>query len=124
VLAPPSLHASGRAYCWVADSGPDDVRLAELPGWLAQRLKQQSNGKAHRVEDWRQLTANGVADGARNDRAVQLVGHLLARGVDPFVTLELLLAWDAHRNRPPLGGDVIARTVNSIARREAAKWGV
>jgi Bifunctional DNA primase/polymerase, N-terminal/Primase C terminal 1 (PriCT-1) len=122
VVAPPSIHASGRAYCWAVDSGPDDVELAELPGWLAQRLKQHSNGHAHPLEDWRELAANGVAEGARNERAAQLTGHLLARGVDPFVTLELLLAWDAQRNRPPLGGDVIARTVRSIARREATKW--
>jgi len=123
IVAPPSSHASGRPYTWSVDGTPDEVELAELPDWLAQRLKQQqSNGRARPLEEWRTLAARGAANGERNVRTAQLAGHLLARGVDPFVALELLLAWDAQRNRPPLGGDVVVRTVRSIARAEAAKW--
>jgi hypothetical protein len=34
VVAPPSLHASGRQYLWEASSEPDDLPLAPLPDWL------------------------------------------------------------------------------------------
>jgi hypothetical protein len=121
VVAPPSVHPdTGRRYAW--DNDPDEVPLAPLPGWLPEGLTRTDNGKAHPLEEWRSLAANGVAEGARNVRCAQLVGHLLARGVDPFVALELLLAWDAQRNRPPLGGEVVARTVRSIAEAELRKW--
>jgi hypothetical protein len=74
------------------------------------------------VDEWRTLVSEGVGAGARNDRAAALAGHLLARSVDPFVVLELIVAWDGQRNRPPLGRREVARVVDSIAAREAAKW--
>jgi hypothetical protein len=85
-------------------------------------LKQGANGKARTPEEWRSLATDGAEAGERNARTAQLAGHLLARGVDPFVTLELAVAWDAQRNRPPLGGDEVVRVVHSIARKEAARW--
>ena len=121
VVAPPSVHPdTGRGYVW--DSHPDDVKLAPLPGWLAQLLAEQSNGHARSASEWRKLAANGATEGARNDLTARLAGHLFARGVDPFVTLELVLAWNRNRNRPPLADPEVARTVESIARKEAAKW--
>jgi Bifunctional DNA primase/polymerase, N-terminal/Primase C terminal 1 (PriCT-1) len=119
VVAPPSLHPNGRAYAW--DEHPDDSPLAPLPAWLASLL-DRDRGSARPVAEWRDLAANGTAEGDRNNRAAQLAGHLLARDVDPFVVLDLLIAWDAYRNRPPLGREEVTRTVASIARKEARKW--
>jgi Bifunctional DNA primase/polymerase, N-terminal/Primase C terminal 1 (PriCT-1) len=119
VVAPPSLHPSGRRYEW--DDPPGCAPLAPLPTWLGRLLELRGNGRALPVSEWRAL-ARGVARGARNDACARLTGHLLARGVDPFVALELVLAWNRHRNRPPLSDDEAARVVNSIARREASKW--
>src|ERR1019366_7057017 len=34
VVAPPSLHPSGRPYVWVARRSLDEVPLAPLPHWL------------------------------------------------------------------------------------------
>jgi hypothetical protein len=121
VVAPPSVHPdTGRGYAW--DNHPADVELARLPGWLEQLLAEQPAGHARPLSAWRELAANGATEGARNDLTARLAGHLLARGVDPFVALELVLAWNARRNRPPLADREVARTVESIASREAAKW--
>jgi hypothetical protein len=121
VVAPPSIHPdTRRPYVW--DNEPDETPLAPLPDWLTALLKRDGNGKAHSIEEWRTLAAGGASAGERNARAAQLTGHLLARGVDPFVTLELVLAWDAQRNRPPLGGNEVVRVVRSIAQKEASKW--
>jgi hypothetical protein len=38
VVAPPSLHASGRRYVWELGAGPDDVALPPLPPWAVTRL--------------------------------------------------------------------------------------
>lgn len=57
----------------------------------------------------------------REPAARALAGHLLRRGVDRWVALELVTAWAAQRCRPPLDADTVAHTVDSIARREAAR---
>jgi hypothetical protein len=43
---------------------------------------------------------------------------MLRHGVDGFVTLNLLLAWNASRCVPPLPDAEVVRTVDSIAGRE------
>ena len=45
---------------------------------------------------------------------------LLGRRIDPHVCLELILAFNATRCRPPLPEDEVVATVASIARREYA----
>jgi Bifunctional DNA primase/polymerase, N-terminal len=96
VLAPPSMHPSGRAYCWSVDSGNT---FAPAPDWLLARISDtHSDGTvaATPASEWRDL-AKGVAEGARDCSAARLAGHLLHRRVDPFVTLELLRGWNALR---------------------------
>ena len=48
-------------------------------------------------------------------------GHLLWREVDPEVVLELLLAWNRARCRPPLEDAEVAGVVESIARLHRAE---
>jgi hypothetical protein len=121
VVAPPSIHPeTARVYTW--ENPPDGTVLARLPRWLEELLAERSNGRARPVSEWRELAASGAIEGARNHLTARLAGHLLARGVDPFVALELVLAWNLRRNRPPLADSEVTRTVESIARREAAKW--
>ncbi|MBI4756535.1 MAG: primase C-terminal domain-containing protein [Betaproteobacteria bacterium] len=58
---------------------------------------------------------------SRNDTLASLAGHLLWHGVDPVVALDLLLARNAFRCRPPLSEDEVARAVDSIAPARAAR---
>lgn len=41
IVAPPSLHRSGDRYRWDACSGPEDLALAAMPGWLLDRAKRK-----------------------------------------------------------------------------------
>lgn len=115
VVAPPSVHPSGRRYVWEAGHGPDEHRLAKLPSWFLDLLRQPAR-RGHSLEHWRQLLAEGVDEGERNATLASLTGHLLWRGVDPSVSLELLLGWNRLRCRPPLPDEEVARVVQSIAR--------
>jgi Bifunctional DNA primase/polymerase, N-terminal/Primase C terminal 1 (PriCT-1) len=68
---------------------------------------------------WRDLAAAAVvSEGARNATIARFAGHLLRHFVDPYVALELLLAWNTAHCRPPLDAKEITRTVNSIAGKE------
>lgn len=49
------------------------------------------------------------------------VKRLLWRGVDPQVALDLLLAWNRMRCRPPLPDDEVASVVESIVRLHSRK---
>ena len=120
VIAPGSIHESGRRY-ELRGVLPAPYELPELPESVLAILPK-STVHARSTEHWRELTAAGAPVGERNIRCAQLAGHLLARGVDGFVTLELVHAWNRCRNRPPLPDDEVTQTVGSIATREAAKW--
>lgn len=118
VVAPPSLHASGRRYAWEVSHHPDETELAAMPGWLLQLARGEAPGRGHPVAYWRGLVENGVAEGERNSTIASLTGHLLWHGVDKRVALELLLAWNRLRCRPPLEDEEVAATVDSIARTQ------
>ena len=119
VVAPPSMHASGRRYAWKdwrEDRAPTGSAPALPPSWL---LDQASDGReplGHPAGYWRELVRQGVTEGERNSTVASLSGHLFWRGVDREVITELLLCWNRLRCRPPLGDDEVIRTVRSIER--------
>ena len=119
VLAPPSIHPSGRAYTWSVDCAK---RFAPLPEWLLAKISKPggSNGKAESTPapEWRALVAQGVGEGQRDCSATKLAGYLLRHYIDPLVAFELLRLWNADRCRPPLPEEDIKRIINSIASRE------
>ncbi|HYA72781.1 MAG TPA: primase alpha helix C-terminal domain-containing protein, partial [Roseiarcus sp.] len=63
----------------------------------------------------------GVTEGQRNSSVASLIGHLLWHGVDTDVALELLLAWNRMRCRPPLEDAEVAQVVASIAKLHDAE---
>jgi len=113
IVAPPSLHPSGRLYTWAPGRSPEETALAALPRWL---LFAGAAPRARRsLADWRVLVHEGVNEGERNTTIASLTGHLLWHGVDPQVALELMLAWNRLRCRPPLDDEEVARVVASIS---------
>ncbi len=114
VVAPPSLHPSGRHYAWLHGRAPGDLPLASLPPHFFAPADPAPGG--HTPAHWRHLVREDIEEGRRNDTLASLAGHLLWREVDPAVVLELLLAWNRTHCRPPLPDDEVLRTVQSIAR--------
>jgi hypothetical protein len=125
VLVPPSLHPSGKRYAWSVDSANT---FAAAPEWLigmvttpAAVLLFDNTARPADPAQWRDLVRNGITEGCRNDRIARLVGHLLGRHVDPEVTLEIALAINDARCRPPLPRNEIIAVVDSIAGCELKK---
>lgn len=115
VVAPPSVHPSGRRYAWVDGHGPDDLAPAPLPAHFFARAGTLNPG-GHSREHWRQLVREDIVEGSRNNTIASLSGHLLRRDVDPDVVLELMLAWNRTHCRPPLPDEEVAQVVQSISR--------
>ena len=120
VVAPPSLHPSGQRYQWKPDAGPEAIALAPLPQWLLQCLKGTTTAStaARSVLEWREVAMRGIGAGQRNTWVTRMVGLLLRHGIDPFVALSLIAAWNQVHNRPPLSQDEVIKTVDAIAGRE------
>lgn len=115
VIAPPSVHPSGRRYIWEVSHHPDDVAVAAMPGWLSERTA----ARGHPLVYWRDLVHEGVPEGVRNTTIASLAGHLMWHGVDTTVALELLLCWNRVRCRPPLPDEEVAHVVESVSRLHA-----
>jgi len=120
VVAPPSLHSSGRIYRWTT---PPDVALAAAPEWLIDFVvsKSESVQGAFVFEDLDLATAPGVGEGSRNDRLCRLVGSHLARLGDTPELLRLATEWGS-RCSPPIESNGVAKTVaNLVAKHYANK---
>ena len=125
VPVPPSVHPSGKAYCWSVDSSDN---FAPAPQWLLAKLaapttRDKGANGAIPAESWRDLVRDGIGEGQRNDMITRLAGHLLRRYVDPLVVLEFLLAWNETRCRPPVTEGEVATIVDSICSLEMKRRG-
>ncbi len=114
VVAPPSLHASGRRYKWIPERAPGEVGLAPLPPWLIEMLQAPS------------VTPSGSEDGApipegeRNSALASLAGSMRRRGMTEEEILTALLAVNKNRCAPPLDESEVEAIARSIARYSPA----
>jgi hypothetical protein len=119
VIAPPSIHPSGRAYAWSIDSAS---AFAAAPQWLLDLITRtgrssHSKSRALPASEWSALLESTVTEGARNSTLTSIVGHLVCR-LDCREVLTLMQAWNAIHCIPPLPERDVMRIVNSIASRE------
>ncbi|HLI78147.1 MAG TPA: bifunctional DNA primase/polymerase, partial [Acidobacteriaceae bacterium] len=114
VVAPPSLHPSGRRYEWALS--PQDAPPSEMPAWLLEMAT--GPGEAPKDEpDWIDRAWQGFSEGQRNEAAARLAGHYLRLGMSERETLHILEGWN-RANRPPLEAKELSSVVRSISRRE------
>lgn len=121
IVAPPSIHASGRPYAWGGAHHLAHVEPAPLPAWLAERLTSaQPRGEAGKgsPNSIRDLVITGVPQGRRNTALTRLAGHLFRHRVDPYVAFSLLRSWNQQSCQPPLTEAEMMRTIDSIAGAE------
>jgi hypothetical protein len=120
VLAPPSVHPSGRRYEWSVDSADT---FADAPEWLLDIItsKRRSSGgvEPRPPGTWRFLI-DAEHEGSRRGSAVaRLYGYLVRRYVEPMLALRIVYMFDELRNKPPLGHGEVRRIADDIANREA-----
>jgi putative DNA primase/helicase len=108
VVAPPSLHASGRRYEWEGSSEPDAVPLAPLPDWIATL----ANG-TRRPPD---LGGDAISEGSRNETLTRIAGGLRRRGLEVDVIASQLDEINRAQCRPPLDPEEVRGIAESIGR--------
>lgn len=121
IVLPPSIHKSGRRYEWDPLCEPNSTELLEAPTWLLEEITRGAPSKSRSAAEWRRQFQEPLEEGERNSKITSLAGHLLRKGVDPYVTLELLTYLNATRGRPPLDDGELLRCVHSVVRRETQR---
>jgi hypothetical protein len=118
VLAPPSLHPSGRAYAWSVD-GTDE--MASAPDWLLNRVSiagaadKPVNGKP--LEHWHRVLTNPIPNGQRNATLTSICGKLFHAGLhDPVLLISTMFCINVARCDPPLAEGDIETIVLSVMR--------
>jgi putative DNA primase/helicase len=115
VIAPPSVHASGRPYAWQIGASLEDISLAPPPVWLLERL---TSPNPHRVHRDGELLALGA--GSRNGTLTRVAGALRRYGIGQAALADSLRAINREHCTPPLPEHEIERIAASVARYRPA----
>lgn len=114
IIAPPSIHQTGRIYQRSVDSASE---MAEAPEWLLQRICFSKNNGAE--SGWEDLL-KGATKGGRNQAIASMAGKLFARGFLFEEALEICLSLN-QKCKPPLEQSEVKRTVESIFKLNSNK---
>lgn len=136
VVAPPSIHASGRAYSWATGRSPSEVHLAELPArWIGALRRDVTRGSEPR---WRRPDAESekrarayarqlppAISGAHGHDTTFRAALAIARGfaLDEDSAFRILREeWNPGCIPPWSEGD-LRRKVREAVRRGGVPWG-
>jgi hypothetical protein len=117
VVAPPSMHKSGKRYAWMEGRSLEDVEIAEYDLSELMGKRQVSPKKVRATTCWHEELMEGAAEGERNQSATRLAGRYLSRGLSTRETLNALIAWN-QKNKPPLPERELDQIVQSVSKAE------
>ena len=111
VIAPPSVHPSGKRYEWAPGRSLWDLEMPTAPEWLYAKSLAATRVDIARLAD-------GAPDGTRDVSLTSVCGHLLAKRVEPHLAEALVYAYGRALCDPPLDDKQIEKVWQSIATRE------
>src|SRR5262249_12459163 len=99
VLAPPSIHPSGRAYAWSVDR-PNDFE--DAPEWMLDLVVKDPEAKHTPMssQQWRSFLDEGVEGSRRGAAVARVYGLLIRRYVEPVLALTLTEFFNQLRCQP------------------------
>lgn len=118
VIAPPSIHESGREYAWLRDPS----HLQEAPESLLRPDRSTEGDSATNVRSMlARLLASPPAEGGRNDWMAKVAGHYAKahRTMRDLYEIECRRANDMLS--PPLEDRELLKTINSVWEAEQRK---
>lgn len=115
IVAPPSRHASGRAYRWQEGGGFGEAAVAEPPSWLLDLL---SNGQV-RQPGPTVVPVGAIVEGSRNAPLASLAGGMRRRGLSEQQLVAELRLINRDRVQPSLPDAEVAAIAASIGRYPA-----
>lgn len=117
IVVAPSMHISGNHYTW--DPATKDGGLAELPGWLLEKLREPTHSGTGAASD--RSEGEPIPWGERNATLASLAGSMRRRGMTEEEILQALLVVNDRRCIPPLPEDEVKSIASSVARYAPAR---
>jgi hypothetical protein len=136
VVAPPSIHGSGRQYQWEPGFSIHDIKPTACEPWMIEYLQnisspdkqkptpepavnppQDNSGTRNNDSEtlYSELLKNGAQEGMRNQSATSLTGHLFAKGLAADEVWSILMLWNS-KNTPPTDHGELQKTFESVRR--------
>lgn len=109
VVAPPSLHASGKEYRW-ATSDSHTVVPIPMPEWLVDMILKPKPVTVSPIS-----IINEIPEGARNTTLTSLTGTMRRKVLEPYELLPSLNAINESRGNPPLPENEVESIARSVS---------
>lgn len=109
VVAPPSIHESGREYAWERSAAKHE--LATFPDIMTPRP----------TRSYAPMMGNLIPSGARDETLTSLAGSMRRRGMSEEGMLAALRVENTARCQPPLPDSDLRRIARSVAHYEPGK---
>lgn len=116
VVAPPSIHASGKRYEWVKGCSLFEIPIAKDPEWLVSLISEGNQDKHKGVK----ALPERIPDGERNVTMTSLAGSLRRRNASEEGILAALRV-ENERCDSPLGDEELMSIARSVGRYDAPK---
>jgi hypothetical protein len=111
IVAPPSLHPSGKRYAWDLTAHPDETPLMPAPRWLLALCAESRARPAGTAGAELRLV-----QGDRNDRLFRLACAWRRQGIGAAALRAMVAAVSAHHAVPPLPRSELDRIAASAAK--------
>ena len=137
VVAPPSVHGSGRRYAWESGYSLSEIDPASCTPWMVDYLKDLATPKdkppredplvknkkgpeeATTAKTYIEIIQKGCLQGERDDTATRLIGHWFECRMDDKEIWEMAMVWNEKRNKPPLPESELKKTFESVKKMDS-----
>jgi hypothetical protein len=137
VVAPPSVHGSGRRYIWEKGYSISEIDPAPCSPWMVDYLKDLAAPKEKPVREaplvndeirreetkagksYIEIIQKGCLHGDRDSTATRLIGHWLECGMEEKEIWEMAMVWNETKNKPPLPESELRKIFESVKRMDS-----
>lgn len=119
VIAPSSLHRSGKRYRWASGLSPSEVKLASVPSWLKRFLTEPRNKHSQGAD----ADPRTIPEGQRHNSLLRVAGALRRQGMPSEGLALALFAVNETHCMPPLPAEEVQEIAVSAERWEPSPDG-
>ena len=109
IVAPPSLHESGKRYRWLDGKKPTQIALADIPQWL------------HTLMTKKPISHAGIAEGTRNDTLFRKACELRGQGLSESEIFSVISEVNKMQCNPPLPESEVQKACEQAAKYPAGR---